>query len=49
MLTPPGLGRNINPGQQVMQQQFTGPKPPYQFQQTIHIMMPLEQTTTEPR
>jgi hypothetical protein len=28
-----------------MQQQFTGPVPPYQFQQTSHNMMPLEQTT----
>jgi hypothetical protein len=28
-----------------MQQQFTGPIPPYQFQQTSHKMMPLEKTT----
>jgi hypothetical protein len=34
-----------NPEQQVMQQQFTSPIPPYQFQQTSHKMMPLEQTT----
>jgi hypothetical protein len=37
--------RNIDPEQQVMQQQFIGPIPPYQFQQTSHNMMPLEQTT----
>jgi hypothetical protein len=34
MWTPSGLGRNMDPEQQVMQQQFTGPIPPYQFQQT---------------
>jgi hypothetical protein len=45
MLTPPGLGRNIDPEQQIMQQQFTGSIPPYQFQQTSHNMMLLEQTT----
>jgi hypothetical protein len=45
MWTPPGLGRNMDPQQQVMQQQFTGTIPPYQFQQTSHNMMPLEQTT----
>jgi hypothetical protein len=28
-----------------MQQQFTGPIPPYQFQQTSYNMMPLQQTT----
>jgi hypothetical protein len=35
----------MDPEQQLMQQQFTGPTPPYQFQQTSHKMMPLEQTT----
>jgi hypothetical protein len=45
MWTPPGLGCNMDPEQQVMQQHFTGPIPPYQFQQTSHKMMPLEQTT----
>jgi hypothetical protein len=45
MWTPPGLGRNMDPEQQVMQQKFTGPIPPYQFQQTSHKMMTLEQTT----
>jgi hypothetical protein len=45
MWTPPGLGRNIDPEHQVMQQQFTDPIPPYQFQQTSHNMMPLEQAT----
>jgi hypothetical protein len=45
MWTPPGLGRNIDPEQKVMQQQFTGSIPPYQFQKTSHTMTPLEQTT----
>jgi hypothetical protein len=44
MWTAPGLGCNIDPQQQVMQQQFTGPIPPYQFQQTSYDMMPLQQT-----
>jgi hypothetical protein len=35
----------MDPEQQVMQQQLPGPIPPYQFQQTSHIMMRLEQTT----
>jgi hypothetical protein len=35
----------MDPQQQVMQQQFTDPIPPYQFRQTSHNMMPLEQTT----
>jgi hypothetical protein len=34
----------MDPQQQVMQQQFTGPIPPYQFQQTSYNMMPLQQT-----
>jgi hypothetical protein len=34
--------------EQVMQQQFTDPMPPYQFQQTSFNMMPLEQTTEPP-
>jgi hypothetical protein len=35
----------MDPEQQVMQQQFTGPTPLYQFQETSHKIMPLEQTT----
>jgi hypothetical protein len=31
MWTPPGLGRNIDPEQQVKPQQLTGPIPPYHF------------------
>jgi hypothetical protein len=45
MWTPPGLDRNMDPEQQVMQQQFTGPIPLYQFQQTSRNIMPLKQTT----
>jgi hypothetical protein len=41
MWTASGLGCNIDP----QQQQFTGPIPPYQFQQTSYNMMPLQKTT----
>jgi hypothetical protein len=39
-----GLGSNMDPQQQVMQQQFIGPIQRYQFQQTSFNMMPLQQT-----
>jgi hypothetical protein len=45
MWTTPELGRNIDPEQQVMEQQFTAPIPPYQFQLTSYTVTPLEQTT----
>jgi hypothetical protein len=45
MWTASGLGCNMDPQHQVTQQQFTGPIPPYQFQQTSYNMMPLLQTT----
>jgi hypothetical protein len=44
MCPAPGLGRNINPQQHVMQQQSTDPMPPYQFQHASYNMMPLQQT-----
>jgi hypothetical protein len=45
MWTASGLGSNMDPQQQAMQQQFIGPMPPYQFQQTSYNMMYLQQTT----
>jgi hypothetical protein len=48
MWTAPELGRNTDPEKQVMQQQFTGPVPPYQFQQTSQSMIPLQQQLAEP-
>jgi hypothetical protein len=43
MWTASGLGSNMDPQQEVIQQQFMGPITPYQFQETSYNMMPLQQ------